>query len=137
MLHRQDCVLNLSLSRTPPAPAADALAPLPSGFRYTFAPLIRCLYRWLWPEPSWWNLPCGMARPVIAPEQSFPLPPEGGASVAEALRRFIVQGCPETLENLTGWTATLNPLSPEGLFWTTDADFLRKHSAKLQKISIN
>jgi hypothetical protein len=129
VLDRNDLVLKVLLTRTPPDPCTDALGPLPSSFRYTFAPLMRCLYRRLWPETAWWNLPCGMARPIIAPEQSIPLPP-GAEFCMEAMRRFIVHGCPATLENLTAWTATLNSLSPEGLFWTADSDILHKHSAK-------
>ncbi len=130
VLDRQDHVLNVRLTRTAPDPGTDALGPLPSSFRYTFAPLIRCLYRWLWPETGWWNLPCGMARPVIAPEQSIPLP-SGGESCMHSLRRFIAHGCPETLESLTAWAASLDSLTTEGLFWTADAELLRKHSAKL------
>ena len=107
VLDPQEGVLHLRLTRAPPEDDPKVLGPLPPGFGYTFAPLIRCLYRSLWPETGWWNLPCGMARPIIAPEQSIPLPPHGEDIGADSLRRFIAQGCPETLTTLTSWTASL------------------------------
>ena len=77
-----------------------------------------------------------MARPVTAPEQGLVLPSESGESCVEALRALSPKDArnprkPNRLNRL------LESLSPEGLFWTTGANLLRKHSANLQKSKAN
>lgn len=121
--------LRLKLCREAETDNTPALGPLPSGFRYTFAALMRCLYRWQWPAVDWWGLPHGMARATIAPEQEILLPADS-ADLVESLRAFITCGCPETLAALTAGIASLPPESQEGMFWTADADALQKHAAR-------
>ena len=118
--------LRVKLCREDETENAPALGPLPSGFRYTFAALMRCLYRWQWPAVAWWGLPHGMARATIAPAQEIALPADS-ADLVPALRAFITSGSPETLAALTAGIAALPPESQEGMFWTADADTLQQH----------
>lgn len=127
-LQVEERTLRAALTRAAPADSVGGIGPLPSAFRYTFASLMRCVWRWQWPATEWWNLPCGMARAIIPPEQSIPLRTDGSGAV-ETLRAFISHGCAEAREQLTGWVAELDPESPEGMFWTADADALQKYAA--------
>jgi len=125
-----DHTLNVSLARTPEE-AALTIGPLRWGFRYAFGSLLRCIYRWHRPEMSWWDLPYGMARPLVPPQQFLHLG-SGADLCLDALRKLLILGCPETLESLVGWTTGTDAESPEGMFWIADADALRKHVAKMQ-----
>lgn len=125
-------LLHAHLRRSAPEAGDLPHGPLPSSFPYTFAALMRCIWRCHWPETAWWDLPCSMARAVIPPQQAIPL---SGCSTmdAVALRNFVRTGSPETLELLVDGIDKLNPDSPEGMFWTADGDELRKYSARLTR----
>jgi len=124
-----DGILCAGLTRGSPPSPTPLLGPLPSSFRYTFASLMRCVHRWHWPETAWWNLPLGMAGPVIPLVQNIPLSPREEVRV-KALREFVHTGCPHVLELLVSDLSTMDPETPEGMFWLADGDELRKFSAR-------
>lgn len=125
----EDGHLSARLWRDAPPPEHLATGPLPSSFRYTFAALLRCVWRLHHAETSWWDLPCGMTGMLIPPVQRFSLC-EGNPLRGEALHRFAADGCPEVLAALTGDLLTLLPESAAGLFWLPDVDLLQKFAAK-------
>lgn len=129
-LEESEHLLHAELMRTAPGEGESIAGPLPSAFRYTFAALMRCVWRSHWPHTGWWELPCGMARPLIPPQQTIPLSASSTIRAADLLR-FITNGSPDILELLVAGLAELNPESPEGMFWTVDCDELRKFAARL------
>lgn len=121
--------LHAALGREAEVNGREAQGPLPSGFRYTFGALMRCALRWQWPELKWWSLPAGMSRAAIPPEQMLALSTDTGAAL-ELLHAFVARGCPEALDRLTIGIAAMDADSPEGMFWTADADTLQRHAVR-------
>lgn len=119
--------LRVCLLRGKPSAEAVSAGPLPSSFRYTFASLMRCLYRWHRRDADWWDLPHGMAGPVIPPEQSVPLS-AGSFVSAASLAQFLTTGCSRFLDNLLEAIPFADDASAAGAFWTPDVEALRKFS---------
>lgn len=138
----EDAVLTLELCQeTPDAADAQAVAgPFHGGFRYAFGSLVRLLHLHFHPDLAWWDLPCGLVSPRVAPHQQLALPPAfsdaaDSARITECVRQFATTGCPVFLEQLIAPLAALDAESAAGMFWLADADALGKFALKQAQAS--
>jgi hypothetical protein len=112
-------------------PRAGAIGSLPASFRYTFASLLRAIFRWQWPETHWSQLPCGMASATVAQEMSLPV---SGSAVAcaEAARDFVTTGASSFLDQLAPGLAVGAPDSLATEFFAEDWEALVKFASVRQ-----
>jgi hypothetical protein len=115
-------------------PRAGAIGSLPASFRYTFASLLRALFRWQWPDTHWSQLPCGMAGPTVPHEMSLPVP-SCAVACAEAARDFVATGTPSFLDQLAPGLAVGAPDSPATEFFAEDWKALVKFAGVRQSAS--
>ncbi len=125
---------SLRLSREEPEADVSAAGPLPGAFRYTFAALVRCVLRWHRRDMEWWHLPCGMAGPVIPPEQSLS---GAGTEFITSLHRFLTTGCPVFLEELLGALPDAAGKASTRACWDGDVEALTKFSQGKGRVTRN
>ena len=123
----EDGKLRLQLRRE-----AAATGPFPSGFRYVFAALVRCLYRVALPGLPIHGFPCGLLKPSVPLSLSLALPDPVWAwqifekaargNVTELLARFDALPLPVSLAEIE--------------FWTDQRDQIESYAAKAGRVPL-
>jgi hypothetical protein len=108
-----------------------AIGPLPSSFRYTFASLMRAVFRWQWPKSHWSQLPCGMAGSTVSQEVSLPVS-SSAVACAEAVRDFVATGTSSFLDHVATGLAVGTPDSTATQFFAEDWEALVKFAGVRQ-----